>query len=74
MSISPKAATAQADAITVTPSLRASRTRQVEPAAEEVRGDRKQVVADAEHDAAMGRAAAEPVLRQDRARATTRAP
>ena len=74
MSISPKAATAQAgrDDVDAEPARVAD--RQVEAAAEEVGGDRQQVVADAEHDAAMGRAAAEPVLRQERRRATTSAP
>ena len=66
MSISPNAATAHDGA----EDRRAEPARvadaEVEPAAEEVGGDRKPVVADAEHDAAVGRGAAEDVLRDQR--------
>ena len=74
MSISPKAATAAAAARIVTPSRRSVRAGQVEAAAEEVRGDRQQVVADAEEDAPVRGAAAEPVLRRIARQTTTNAP
>ena len=66
MSIRPNAATPTAAARIVAPSRRASRTRQLEPAAEEVGRDRRQIVAEAEQHAVVGRAAAEHVLRQQR--------
>ena len=47
------------------PSRRSVAPRQREAAAEEVAGDREQVLAHPEHDAAVGRGAAEPVLGQE---------
>ena len=84
MSTSPKAATAEAGARIVAPSRRASRTVRSRPRPKKYAATGSEVVAHAEHDAAMGRGAVEPVLRDQRverrrrrrrrARASRRAP
>ena len=63
MSTSPQAATTPADAEDRPAEPAPVGVAERDPAAEEVGGDGDQVVAEAEEDAARGRVAAEPVLR-----------